>query len=233
MLNITDFRRSLSEQEHESRLRAAKRIKKILDGSEKYRGPANEKHIWQTDQLNRLLPELTLALNYEKLHSKGRGPATDLAVEVVPKLRTLSRSIRQGNNKSSYQFYLAISLLSSALPSGTITEPGLPVFYGSDSFCNVCSSVVKSLPRCVRQNISDIFVYEISRTRCMGICVRASDRLIGIAGDLTDNELKNVLGHEIAHVYLNHTSGGPEAEKAADDLCEEWGFKRQYDKNGL
>lgn len=37
-----------------------------------------------------------------------------------------------------------------------------------------------------------------------------------------------VIAHEIAHFVLKHASGGREAEKAADNLCQKWGFGRGY-----
>ncbi len=37
------------------------------------------------------------------------------------------------------------------------------------------------------------------------------------------------IAHEIAHGVLNQPNGGPRAERAADDLCEKWGFGRVYE----
>ena len=40
----------------------------------------------------------------------------------------------------------------------------------------------------------------------------------------------SIVAHEIAHFILKHhkTNGGEKDERAADDLCESWGFKRGY-----
>jgi len=47
----------------------------------------------------------------------------------------------------------------------------------------------------------------------------------------TEDEMKAVIAHEVAHLVLDHPAGAPveEAEKKereADDLAEKWGFQR-------
>src|SRR5947207_13463501 len=46
---------------------------------------------------------------------------------------------------------------------------------------------------------------------------------------MSETTLLNLVAHEMAHVVLgHHESGPPDFEEKADDLVEQWGFKRSY-----
>jgi len=46
---------------------------------------------------------------------------------------------------------------------------------------------------------------------------------------LSEKGIATCIAHEIAHFILGHTTGTSETERDADDLCEKWGFGREYD----
>jgi hypothetical protein len=56
-------------------------------------------------------------------------------------------------------------------------------------------------------------------------------------GSLSFSKKKDTVAHEIAHAYLGHDDVGKvtsnKNEREADDLAEEWGFKRSYSKKAL
>ena len=53
----------------------------------------------------------------------------------------------------------------------------------------------------------------------------------------TDERFVNNIAHEVAHIILGHHEqlygSNSKTEKAADDLAERWGFKRQYTAHDL
>ena len=51
----------------------------------------------------------------------------------------------------------------------------------------------------------------------------------------TDDNLMNIISHEIAHYILGHMDmnfSDFDGERQADNLSEKWGFKRVYDNYG-
>ena len=82
------------------------------------------------------------------------------------------------------------------------------------------------------------------------ICLRSRGKVFRVSGDpviylppsvfrMNDDRLTDVTAHEVGHLLLSHHDPDDkrfdqrhhdpiEAEKAADDLVEQWGFKRSY-----
>jgi hypothetical protein len=117
------------------------------------------------------------------------------------------------------------------------------ISYSTDIECPVgyddalVIQVLHDIPRRYRIRAQEFRYFVLSDVKgfTLPVCFPGGDKnrtstfiLLNLSHRTSKKDKMTTIAHEIAHGVLNHGSGGRENERAADDLCEKWGFGRAY-----
>lgn len=209
-----DYKKAAAAGEYEENRKAIRRADEILSGKMKpKRGNPN---LVKAERLSQILPSLTAAVRYEK----GTGPATDYALQAIPHLREIARTMIHTPEGRMLDNRCAV--LDACLPGGS--EPMAPTVIGSLGFEKAVRDVCGKLPRSAKIKLSDAIFYEMDKDTIRAAMFHKENHVVGIIKNPDENQLRETLAHECAHVVLNHKAGTPEAEQEAEALAKAWGF---------